>query len=138
MFTSSAFSVPHRDHRARLSVLSLHESSYSLGRGGQDRPCWADLILPGLTMDELCCYINIYFSLVSPLFFLPLLSLPSGPISNRKSKAVHRCLCPCEISLVLCCCPAWAMTHSDFASCATGPQAKSTHFYVCPTQAVHS
>lgn len=27
---------------------------------GQDRPCWADLIPPGLTMDELCCYINIY------------------------------------------------------------------------------
>lgn len=33
---------------------------------GQDCPCWADFIPPDLTMDELCCYINIYFSHVSP------------------------------------------------------------------------
>lgn len=70
VFTSSAFSVPHGRHRARLSAPSLHESSYSLGRGGQDCPRRADLMLPGLTMDELCCYINIYFSLVSHPFSL--------------------------------------------------------------------
>lgn len=33
---------------ARLYVLSLRESSYSVGRGGgRDRPCWVDLIPPG-------------------------------------------------------------------------------------------
>lgn len=73
VFTSSALSVPHGLHRARLSVPSLHESSYSLGwgmgSGGAGASVLVYLIPPGLTMAELCCYINIYSSLVSVLFF---------------------------------------------------------------------
>lgn len=86
VFTSSAFSVPHSRHRARLSVPSLHESSYSLGQVGQDCPCWADLMLPGLTMVELCCYINIYFSLVSLPFCLLLQPRPSGQPATRRAR----------------------------------------------------
>lgn len=65
----------------QLLVLCLHESSYSLGWWGQDCLCWADLMLPSLTMDELCAYINIYSSLVCLPFFLLLQSLPCGPTS---------------------------------------------------------
>lgn len=52
---------------------------------------------------------------------------------------MHRCLCLCEISLVLRHWPAGAMTHSDFASCVRESCMKSlvqacsdypTHFYV--------
>lgn len=44
----------------------------------------------GITMDELCCYINIYSSpSPSPPFFCCFYHFHRGPISNRKSWAVH-------------------------------------------------
>lgn len=138
MFTSSAFSVPHSRHRARLSVPSLHESSYSLGEGGLDCPCWADLTLLGLTMVELCCYINIYFSLVSLPFCLLLQPHPSESASNVKGKTVHHYLLP-----VLCCWPVAVMTHTDFAHwllyCSPHYRlaAESCRFNVWLTKAVH-
>lgn len=74
VFTSSALSVPHGLHRAGLSVPSLHESSYSLGRwrgGGGGRSVRAGQISSRQASQWPSC------AAIST--FIPLLSLFSFP-----------------------------------------------------------
>ena len=76
VFTSSALSVPHGLHRARLSVPSLHESSYSLGwgmgSGGLERPCWS-ISSHQASQWPSCAAISTFIPLLSPssFFFSP-------------------------------------------------------------------
>lgn len=140
VFTSSALSVPHGLHRARPSVPSLHESSYSLGRGGKgggpERPCWSDLIPPGLTMAELCCYINIYSSLVSLLFFSPPATFNHFPL-GQSATGRARLFTAVFVSVTCRWFCAGAMTRSDPAS-SVREACSAVLISVCPFLCVHS
>lgn len=114
---------------------------------GQDCPCWADFIPPDLTMDELCCYINIYFSHVSPppFFYCHFNHIPLGQSATGR---VRLCVAVCVRYRWLCVADQWVpwltltlhlvwekpVLYTLYFRLAGEP----THFCMCPTQAVHS
>lgn len=81
------FSLSHVVTAAPL----VHERSYSLQQGLGGSGTVGSKQSSGSTMDELCCYINIYSSLSAPIsaFFFCSNHFLHGAISSRKSRALQ-------------------------------------------------
>lgn len=83
--------------RAVTAAPLVHERSYSLQQGLGGSGTVSSEQSSGSTMGELCCYINIYSSLSAippphppnPALFCCFNHSHHGPISSRKSRALH-------------------------------------------------
>lgn len=120
VFTSSALSVPHGLHRARLSVPSLHESSYSLGWGMGSEGGWS--VRAGLSHPTrphngraVLLYQHLFLSCLRPLFFFLPAAFNHFPLGQSATGRAR----PCTAVFVSVTCRwlcAGAMTRSDPAS----------------------
>lgn len=138
VFTSSALSVPHGLHRARPSVPSLHESSYSLGRGGKGggRSVRAGQISSHQASQwPSCAAISTFIPLLSPSSFFPPLPLLITSLWANQQQEEQGCA-PLSLSVWHVAgsvrVPWLALTlHQVSEKPALRSLFQSAHFYVC-------